>query len=281
MAATTAAAPTREDKMLIRRVAGFLLALAVLAGAGLSANTGQAQTLDEIIKRGKVVIAIDTTVPPYGMMDASNQPTGIDVEVANLIGKNLKVPVELVTVNSPGRIPALLSNRVDMVVAIFSITAERALQVSFSIPYAGQSAVLIAPKTTNIKGPDDLKGLKVGVTRGALEDGALTQLNPQGMTLLRFDDGPSVAQAMLSGQIDAMGGGDYGEIYLRKGAKGEEFEQKFPLRAAHFGIGIRRGNPDLLQWLNTFVYQIKNSGELDALSRKYRNNAPMIPLPVF
>ena len=53
-----------------------------------------------------------------------------------------------------------------MVVAIFSITAERALQVAFSIPYAGQSAVLIAPKTASIKGPDDLKGLKVGVTRG-------------------------------------------------------------------------------------------------------------------
>ena len=106
------------------------------------------------------------------MIDANNQPTGIDIEVANLIGKNLKVPVEFVTVNSPGRIPALLSNRVDMVVAIFSITAERALQVAFSIPYAGQSAVLIAPKATSIKGPDDLKGLKVGVTRGALEDGA-------------------------------------------------------------------------------------------------------------
>ena len=89
------------------------------------------------------------------------------------------------------------------------------------------------------------------MTRGALEDGALTQMNPPGMTLLRFDDGPSVTQALLSGQIDAMGGGDYGEIYLRKGAKGEEYEQKFPLRAAHFGIGIRRGNPELLQWLNT------------------------------
>jgi polar amino acid transport system substrate-binding protein len=265
----------------MRRIMKSMLALAAMAIAVLSAAPGEAQTVDEIIKRGKVVIAIDTTVPPYGMLDASNQPSGIDVEVANLIGKNLKVPVEFVTVNSPGRIPALLSNRVDMVVAIFSITAERALQVSFSIPYAGQSAVLIAPKTTNIKGPEDLKGLKVGVTRGALEDGALTQLNPSGMTMLRFDDGPSVAQAMLSGQIDAMGGGDYGEIYLRKGAKGEEYEQKFPLRAAHFGIGVRRGNPDLLQWLNTFVYQIKNSGELDAISRKYRNGQPMIPLPVF
>jgi polar amino acid transport system substrate-binding protein len=265
--------------MKLRKMAAGLIGMAALAAVAVTPV--QAQTPDEIISRGKVVIAIDTTVPPYGMLDANNQPAGIDVDVANAIGANLKVPVEFVTVNSPGRIPALLSNRVDMVVAIFSITAERALQVSFSIPYAGQSAVLIAAKDKAIKGPEDLKGLKVGVTRGALEDGALTTLNPEGMELLRFDDGPSVAQALLSGQIDAMGGGDYGEIYLRKGAQGEEYEQKFPLRAAHFGIGIRKGNPELLQWLNTFVYQIKNTGELDAISRKHRNNTPMIALPVF
>ena len=54
--------------------------------------------------------------------------------------------VEFVTVNSRGRLPALLSGRVDMVVAIFSITSERALQVQFSIPHGGQSAVLIAAK---------------------------------------------------------------------------------------------------------------------------------------
>ena len=260
------------------------LAIALLPAIGLAAgavSAAKAQTPDEIIKRGKVVIAIDTTVPPYGSLDATNQPSGIDIDVANAIGKQLKVPVEFVTVNSPGRIPALLSNRVDMVIAIFSITPERALQVAFSIPYAGQSAVLIAPKSVSIKGPDDLKNMKVGVTRGALEDGALTALNIPGVQILRFDDGPSTVQAMLSGQIDAMGGGDYGEIYLRKGAKGEEYEQKFPLRAAHFGIGIRRGNPELLQWLNTFVYSIKNSGELDAISRKHRGGAPMIPLPVF
>lgn len=258
---------------------GAIVAAAVVAVAGL--GPASAQTTDEIIKRGKVVIAIDTTVPPYGMLDGQNQPAGIDVDVANAIGKQLKVPVEFVTVNSPGRIPALLSNRVDMVIAIFSITPERALQVAFSNPYAGQSAVLIAPKGMTVKGPDDLKNLKVGVTRGALEDGALTAMAVPGMQLLRFDDGPSTVQAMLSGQIDAMGGGDYGEIYLRKSAKGEEFEQKFPLRAAHFGIGIRRGNPELLQWLNTFVYAMKNTGELDAISRKWRAGAPMIALPVF
>ena len=265
--------------MRVRNGLRLLMVSAALALGALA--PAAAQTPDEIIKRGKVVIAIDTTTPPYGSLDSANQPAGYDIDIANIIAKKLKVPVEFVTVNSPGRIPALLSGRVDMVVAIFSITSERALQVQFSIPYGGQSAVLIAARSSPVKTPDDLKGLKVGVTRGALEDGALTQLNPAGMQLLRFDDGPSTTQALLSGQVDAIGGGDYGEVYLRKGSKGEEYEAKFPLRAAHFGIGTRKRQGELNQWLNTLIYELKNSGELDAISRKWRSGAGLIALPVF
>jgi polar amino acid transport system substrate-binding protein len=262
-----------------------LLTLGAAGAAGAAVGTAPreaaAQTVDEIIRRGRVVVAIDTTVPPYGSLDQRGQPQGIDIDVSRAIGRFMNIPVEFVTVNSPGRIPALLSNRVDLVVSIFSVTPERALQVAFSIPYGGQSAVLIAPKARAIAGPDDLRGLRVAVTRGALEDGALTGLNIPNVQIMRFDDGPSVAQAMLSGQVDAMGGGDYGEIYARRGSRGEEYEAKFTLRAAHFGIGLRRGNPDLLQWLNTAVYTLKNSGELDTISRRWRDGAPMVPLPVF
>ena len=62
-------------------------------------------------------------------------------------------------------------------------------------------------------------------------------------------------------------------------SKGDEFEQKFPLRAAHFGIGLRRGNFELLQWLNTFVYSVKNDGTLEDLSQKWRK-APLPPLRI-
>jgi polar amino acid transport system substrate-binding protein len=242
----------------------------------------RAQAPEDIVKAGKVVIAIDTTVPPYGSLDTQMQPTGIDVELAQLVGKALGVPVEFVTVTSPGRIPALLTKRVDMVISIFSITAERALQVDFSNPYGGQATVLIAPKSRNIKGPKDLVGLKVGATRGAIEDIVLSQIvkDVPGINYLRFDDGPSCAQALLSGQIDAMGGGDYGDIYLRKGAAGDEYEQKFVLRPNYFGIGIRKGNPALLHWLNTLLFTLKNDGTLDRLSMKYRNK-PVGDLPAF
>ncbi|MDQ2803172.1 MAG: transporter substrate-binding domain-containing protein, partial [Pseudomonadota bacterium] len=227
-------------------------------------------------------VAIDTTTPPYASLDSAMAPQGLDIDFARLLAKSLGTPIEFVTVNSPGRIPALLTKRVDMVISIFSITPERALQVAFSNPYAGQSSVLVAPKSRAIKGPEDLKGLKVAVTRGAMEDIVLTgdAKTVPGMTILRFDDYPSTAQAMLSGQVDAMGGGDYGDIYLKKSASGDAFEQKFALHAFHFGVGIRRGNPDLLHWINTFIYFNKNDGTLNDLSMKWRNK-PAIDLPTF
>ena len=253
-------------------------AVAAMAGARPEA----AQTVDELLKKGKLPVAVDTTTPPYASLDANMAPQGLDIDFARAIGAAMKMPVEFVTVNSPGRIPSLLTNRVDMVVSIFSITPERALQVAFSNPYAGQSSVLIAPKALAVAGPQDLAGKKVAVTRGAMEDIVLTAQakDVKGLQILRFDDYPSTTQAMLSGQVDAVGGGDYGDIYLQKSAGGDAFEQKYELHAFHFGIGIRRGNPDLLHWLNTFIYFNKNDGTLNDLSMKWRKK-PMIDLPTF
>ena len=256
---------------------GLVAALVTMLPAAASA-----QTVDEIIARGKLVVAIDTTTPPYGFLDAELKPTGFDIEVANKMGEALGVPVEFVTVTSPGRIPALLTKQVDVVISIFSITPARAIQIDYSIPYAGQSAVVIAPKSTAITGPADLVGKKVGLTRGTGEDGLLTaaaEANP-GIEILRFDDYSSLLQAMVSGQIDAMGGGDYGEIYLKKAQNGDDFEQKYTLKTFYFGIGVAKGNDNLRQWINTWLFTQKTDGVLEALSMKYRNQ-PLPALPVF
>lgn len=261
-----------------------LMGAAALLAATLVAvpATAIAQTVDEIISRGKLIVAIDTTTPPYGFLDANLQPTGFDIEVANKMGEALGVPVEFVTVTSPGRIPSLLNKQVDVVISIFSITPARAIQIDYSIPYAGQSAVVIAPKSTAISGPADLVGKKVGLTRGTGEDGLLTaaaEANP-GIEILRFDDYSSLLQAMVSGQIDAMGGGDYGEIYLQKAQNGDDFEQKYTLKTFYFGIGVAKDNDNLRQWINTWLFTMKSDGVLEDLSMKYRNQ-PLPALPVF
>ena len=264
---------------MFRRTGLFVAVTAMLFSGGVS----QAQSIDDIIKKGTLTVAIDTSTPPYAALDSSMQPAGFDIDFANSIAKAMGVKIEFVTVNSPGRIPALLTNRVDMVVSIFSITAERALQVAFSNPYAGQCSAIVGPKSTVATSLKDVEGKKIAVTRGAAEDGIISKYSAahnNAITILRFDDYPSTMQAMLSGQVDLQGGGDYGDIYLRKNNSGEGFDMKFALQCFHFGVGVRRNNPDLLHWLNTFIYTAKNDGSLEALSQKWRK-APLPPLPVF
>ena len=108
----------------------------------------------------------------------------------------------------------------------------------------------------------DLVGKKVWLTRGTGEDGLLTkaaEANP-GIEILLFDDYSSLLQAMVSGQIDAMGGGDYGEIYLKKAQNGDDFEQKYILKTFYFGIGVAKGNDNLRQWINTWLFTLKTDG---------------------
>ncbi len=259
----------------------LLAAMALVLPLALAAGA-KAQTVDDIIKKGTLTVAIDTTTPPYGMLDSSMQPSGFDIDLAGLMAKALGVKLEFVTVNSPGRIPALLTNRADVVISIFSITAERALQVWYSTPYAAQCAAIVGPKSKTVASLKDLEGLKVAVTRGAAEDGIISEYSKthnNSINILRFDDYPSTASAMLSGQVDVMGGGDYGDIYLKKSAAGEAFDMKFRLRCFYFGVGMRRGQTDLRQWINTFIFTLKANGDLEALSQKWRN-APLPALPV-
>jgi polar amino acid transport system substrate-binding protein len=259
----------------------FALSLLLALAAPPLASSAAAQTVDDIIKRGKVIVGVNTTTPIFGLIGADGQPEGYDPDVARLVGKYLGVPVEFVPVTGANRLPNLLTNRVDMVIALFGITPERALQIWFSIPYATEAAVLVAPAKQAVKSVDDLTGLRVGVPRGAMQDLILTpQAAAKKINLMRFDDEATALQALISGQIDVVGTGLLVNRTLNRNDPGKNYEVKIVLRPLHFGIGIRRGQTDLLQWLNTFVYTIKNNGELDAISRKWRQ-LPLEAMPVF
>ena len=81
-----------------------LIAGLALATLSLTFVPAQADTLDNIKKAGKVRIAIDTAIPPFGMTDEKLQPTGSDVDTAQLLAKDLGVSLEIVTTTGPTRI---------------------------------------------------------------------------------------------------------------------------------------------------------------------------------
>jgi polar amino acid transport system substrate-binding protein len=258
-------------------------AAAIVVGfaGGVHAQPGAPQSIDDIIKKGTIVVGISTTTPIFGLIGKNGEPEGYDPDVARLLAKYLGVKVEFVPVTGANRIPQLMGGRVDLLICLFGITPERAQQVWYSIPYAYEAATLVGPASVKVKSADDLKGKRVGVPRGAMQDIALTPLaQEKGFQIQRFDDEATELQALIAGQIDVGGTGLLVNQRLNQSDPGKDYQVKFVVRPLHFGIGLRRGETDKLQWLNTFIYTIKNNGELDAISRKWRN-MPLEPLPTF
>jgi polar amino acid transport system substrate-binding protein len=262
----------------MRRLSWAGLAVLALMLAAPTLRPAAAQSVDDIVKRGKLLVGVDTSNPPFGSLGTDGEPQGYDPEVARLAGKYLGVPVEFVPATPQNRMGYLLTNRVDMI--MLGITPERARQIWFSIPYAEEAAVLVGPGSLQVKTSADLAGKRIGIPRGAMQDLVLSQNPPPGASIMRFDDQATAVQALIAGQVDLAGTGMLQFRIINRDDPGKNYETKLILRPLHFGLGIRRGNADLLQWLNTFLYAIRANGELDAISRKWRE-IPLGTLPTF
>ncbi len=236
-----------------------------------------AQTADEIKKKGTITIGLLVDFPPDGTVDSSNNPDGYDADVARLLAKDLGVKLNLVPVTGPNRIPFLLTNKVDVLVASLAVTPERAKQVQFSRPYSAATIVLYGAKKTPIKAAADLKGLRVAVARASTQDTALTAIAPEGTEIRRFDDDASAMQALLSGQVDAIGCSTTVAAQIAKRA-GDAYESKLVLRQQFMAVAMRQGQSDLLKTMDDFVARNTSNGELNKLYKKWlQSDLPALP----
>ena len=267
--------------MKMNTVLARIMGVFAVCIACLGASMAQAQTVDEIIKRGKVRIGVLIGAPPFGSVDAQGNAIGYDAEVTALIGKYLNVPVEMVQLTPPARIPALESGKVDFLIATLAPTPERAKTVTFTIPYSAFQVGIYAKKNTPIKTWADLKGMTVGVNRGSSVEYVFVEREKElNLNILRFEDDSTVMQALFSGQVQAIAGPDAQANAAIK-ARGEtETEVKFFFGMQPNSMTVRKGANDLHQWLNNTIYYIKQSGELDVIARKWVGS-PLPNLPTF
>jgi polar amino acid transport system substrate-binding protein len=244
-------------------------ALGLAASLSLAGASALAQAPDDVKKKGEVTIGMLVDFPPYGTTNAQNQPDGYDADVARLLGKEWGVKVNLVPVTGPNRIPFLLTNKVDLLIASLAITPERAKQVQFSKPYSAATVVLYGSKKATIKAAADLKPYRIGVARASTQDVAVTGTAPEGTEIRRFDDDASAMQALMAGQVDAIGCSTTVAAQIAKRVPADTFEQKFVLRQQEMAVAIRPGQEPMLKAVNDFVAKNTANGELNKLYRKW------------
>ena len=258
----------------MKRLFTIIAALALTLSA---ATLARADDLANILANGVVRIGVPVDVPPFGSQDANRNPVGLDVELAESIGKALGVKVELQQITGANRIPYLITNKIDIVIAALGMTPERAKQITYTSPYADTFDAVYGPKSLSVSSAADLGSYKIVVTKGTTQDMTLTGMNAEA-NFMRTEDDATAATAYLSGQAELIATNSLVVQELLKQNAGKEFDRKFMLARGPAHMGVRMGEQNLANWLNVFIYSAVMSGELDTMTQKYLGH-PYEPLP--
>jgi polar amino acid transport system substrate-binding protein len=261
--------------VMIRDMLRAIAALAFLTAASTQAH---ADKLQDILSKGVVRVAVPMDSPPFGSVGADGKPKGLDIEMAEMVGKALNVKTELVGVPSANRVAFLVTDKADIVISNLGLTPERAKQVLYSAPYVNTVLGIFGPKNIAVASLDQLGNNKVSATRGSAAANAILAGNPKA-SLLQFEaDSPS-AQAYLTGQAELLASSSVTVGALKQQNPDKEFELKVALRASPAHMAVRLGEQNLLSWINTFIYFSQLNGDLDRLSKTYLGT-PLQPLPL-
>jgi polar amino acid transport system substrate-binding protein len=252
-------------------LAAVLLSFAALASAADQALWEQS-TLNQILKRGELRVGLEAGYMPFEMRDKKGDLIGFDVDLARLMAKYMGVKLKVVNTQWDGIIPALLTDKFDLLMGGMTITLQRNLQVNFSDPYIviGQT-VLVAKKlqgkVTSFKELNDPK-YTVASKLGTTGDIAAKKFMPNAK-LKQYDHQAEAALEVANGRVDAFVYDlPFNAVFTAQN-KDSVVHLKEPFTRETLGWGVRKGDPDFLNWLNNFLAQSKADGTYDALYNKW------------
>ncbi len=165
-------------------------------------KSGTARTLEEIKKSGKVTIGVFSDKKPFGYVDENGDFQGYDVYFGNQIAKDLGVEVEYVPVEAASRVEYLVTAKVDIILANFTVTEERAEQVDFAKPYMKVALGVVSPDGALITAPEQLNGKTLIISKGTTAETYFTENYPD-VKLLKFDQYTEAYNALLDGRGNA------------------------------------------------------------------------------
>jgi polar amino acid transport system substrate-binding protein len=142
----------------------------LLCGASPTLAQGK---LEEVLARGHLLVGTGTTNPPWHFVDETGATVGYDVDVAKIVAKGLfddPEKIEIVAQASDARIPNVLTDKVDITCQFMTVTAARAQQVAFTIPYYREGVGLLLTSEAKHKDYDALKSAGSGATVSVLQN---------------------------------------------------------------------------------------------------------------
>lgn len=204
---------------------------------------------------GSVKIGVFSDKSPFGYVDANGEYAGYDIEYGNRLGEDLGVDVEYVPVEAASRVEFLDTNKVDIILANFTVTPERAEKVDYANPYMKVSLGAVTPDSAPITSVEDLAGKNVIVVKGTTAETYLEKNHPE-VELTKFEQYTEATNALIDGRADAWVT-DNTEA-LAWAAKTDGFSTTIPTLGDTDTIAgaVAKGNDDLRNWMNDELVEL-------------------------
>lgn len=224
----------------------------------------QTSVIEQIKQAGKVRIGVFSDKPPFGYVDAQGKSQGFDVEIGKAITKDLlgdESKVEFVLVDAANRAEYLLSKKVDIILANFTVTAARKEVVDFANPYMKVALGVVSKDGAVITDLEQLKDKTLIVDKGTTADIFFTKNYPN-IKLLKFEQNTETFEALRDGRGDALSNDNTFLFAWAKQNPGYTVGVKSFGDQDVIAPAVRKDAPDLLNWLNAEIEKLSKEGVL-------------------
>ncbi len=235
------------------------------SNAGNGAPSASFRTLDQIKESGKIVIGVFSDKAPFGYVDENGKYNGYDVYFAERIAKDLGVKVEYVSTDPASRVEYAATGKVDIILANFTVTEERAKQVDFALPYMKVMLGVVSPDKALIENIDQLKDKTLIVVKGTTAETYFEKNHPE-IKLQKYDEYADAYLALLDGRGDAFSTDNTEVLAWALSNPGYTVGIDAIGNADTIAPAVQKGNTTLLDWLNG---EIQSLGEEEFFHADY------------
>ena len=236
------------------------------SGSAAAAGSDVFRTLDEIKADGTVNIGVFSDKNPFGYVDENGEYQGYDVYFARRLAEDLGVEANFVSTEAANRIEYLQTGKVDIILANFTVTPERAEEVDFALPYMNVALGVISPDSNVITSLDNWNADdQMIVISGTTAETYLTKEYPD-IPLQKYDSYATAKNALENGNGVAWANDNTEVIAFAKQNSG--YTVGIPSLGSQDTIApaVSKGNTTLLDWIND---EIKSLGEESFFHKDY------------
>jgi len=251
----------------------LLLAMALAVLTFTAGSAFAADTIAAIQKRGTLRIGMEPGYMPFELTNQKGEIIGFDVDMAKRMAKAMNVKLELVSTAWDGIIPALLTDKFDIIMSGMTLTQQRNMTVNFAKPYIliGQTVLLKKDLEGVVNSYADLNDPKYTIASklGTTGEQATKRMIPNAK-YISYETEQEGVMELANGKIDAfIYDMPFNAIAVGQKGKGKFIHLDQPFTKEPLAWAIRKGDPDFLNWLDNFMAQIKYDGVYDKIYKKW------------